>query len=99
MQPENMKVVNRIDEALDVSGITVKQFCESLRRWEQEEKKKLAAQEKYLMAKRLRVTKNRTSVLFYKNNPKEEKQPNALTRRAMAEVLGWQVAELFKVTR
>jgi transcriptional regulator with XRE-family HTH domain len=94
-----MRVINRIQEALKVNGMTIDEFCVSLKVWENEEKKKYTAQGKHLKARKLRVTKNHTSILFYKNNPRDKRQPNALTRKAMSEVLGRSQHELFKLLR
>lgn len=94
-----MRVINKIQEALKVNGMTIAELCESLNVWEREEKKKLIAQGRHLAAKKLRVTKNHTSILFFKNNPRDKRQPNAITRKAMSEVLGRARHELFKLLR
>lgn len=94
-----MRVINKIQEALKVNGMTIDEFCTSLAVWEREEKKKLTTQGKLMKAKKIRVTKNHTSILFYKNNPRDKRQPNALTRKAMSEVLGRAQFELFKLLR
>jgi len=84
-----MKIRNHIKQAYKEAGFTLLTFCDALRAWETSHKIRL-------LPLKIRVAKNKTTLIKYANNPRG-KQPNFITRKAMADVTGWDVTDLFEV--